>query len=175
MMSDDKSEPLEIARNVAIKALNEFHGKFEKKEKVCRRCCTLSNEMTIARAFAPAYTSIAELEAENKMLKQLAKAEAMAAVQVASSDTDKPKQPDLITALAQYKDDLALFHGPPKIYVQGRVDGFADGYNAGKASAEQPDTDKLKAHACAFAEYVTGFPLVKHSYTNFMAKIEESE
>jgi hypothetical protein len=45
------------------------------------------------------------------------------------SDTDKPKQPDLITALAQYKDDLALFHGPPKLYVQGRVDGFADGYN----------------------------------------------
>jgi len=64
---------------------------------------------------------IAELEAENKMLRQLAKAEAMAAVRT-----------------------------------------------------EQPDTDKLKAHACAFAEYVTSSPLVKHSYTNFMAKIEES-
>ena len=47
--------------------------------------------------------------------------------------------------------------------------------NAQRCIAEQPDTDKLKAHACAFAEYVTSSPLVKHSYTNFMAKIEESE
>lgn len=89
------------------------------------------------------------------------------------SNADKPKPCPFCGAAEITKFPLSSYNS-----LEGYAckDKNCAGYFAGgslnqwntRASAEQPDGEELEEHACAFATYVTGNPLVKHSYSNFI-------